>query len=69
MVKDSLKKKTENGHCHNPSHASTDSKPAWHIGSMFHKKLYNDFVQILEDFLKNGKRQQAYTDKASKLNV
>ena len=52
-LKVNLKKKTENGYCHNPTHKSTSNKPAnCAIGSIFHKELYDDFTNILEDFLR-----------------
>ena len=51
-LKVNLKKKTENGYCHNPTHKPTATKPAnCPIGSIFHKDLYDDFTNILEDFL------------------
>jgi hypothetical protein len=51
-LKVNLKKKTENGHCNNPNHAPTETKPAnCSIGSRFHKELYNDFANIIEEFL------------------
>lgn len=52
-LKVNLKKKTENGHCHNPTHKPTaTTKPAnCPVGSIFHKELYDDFTNILEDFL------------------
>jgi len=52
-LKVNLKKKTENGHCHNPTHNPTaTTKPAnCPVGSIFHKELYDDFTNILEDFL------------------
>lgn len=54
-LKVQLKKKTENGHCHNSLHTRTDtSKSAsCHIGSNFHRNLYKDYVSILEDFVKS----------------
>lgn len=53
-LKVNLKKKTENGYCHNPTHKSTaTTKPAnCPVGSIFHKELYDDFTNILEDFLR-----------------
>lgn len=40
-----IKKKTEDGHCHNPAH--TDSPRKCSTGSSFHKELYDDlFVAI-----------------------
>jgi hypothetical protein len=47
-----IKKKTEDGHCHNSIHKQTkDDRPFCTIGSNFHKKLYEDYIRILEDFL------------------
>ena len=53
-LKVNLKKKTENGHCHNPTHTPTaTTKPAnCHVGSIFHNDLYDDFTNVLEDFLR-----------------
>ena len=50
-----LKKKAENGHCHNPVHRTKDTnKPAsCPIGSNFHRDLYSDYISTLEDFLNN----------------
>lgn len=49
-LKINLKKKTENGHCHNPTHRTSETnEPAnCPIGSEFHRKLYSDYVSILE---------------------
>jgi hypothetical protein len=53
-----LKKKTENGHCHNPVHTQAENKFAHcSIGSKFHKQLYSDYVKVLEDFLKTIKER------------
>jgi hypothetical protein len=54
-LKVNLKKKTENGHCHNPIHKAKDTnKPAsCPIGSNFHRDLYSDYISILEDFVNN----------------
>jgi hypothetical protein len=56
-LKINLKKKTENGHCHNPIHRTTKtSLPAnCPIGSNFHSKLYSNYVSILEDLLRDIK--------------
>ncbi len=52
-LKVNLEKKTENGHCHNPTHKSTSTKPAnCPVGSIFHKQLYDDFTNVLEDLLR-----------------
>jgi hypothetical protein len=52
-LKINIKKKTENGHCHNPSHEPKENQPtACSIGSKFHKRLYDDYVRILDDFVK-----------------
>ncbi|MFL6321141.1 MAG: hypothetical protein ACJ72Q_11755 [Nitrososphaeraceae archaeon] len=50
-----IKKKTENGHCHNPIHkAKETNKPSGcPIGSNFHRDLYSDYISILEDFVNN----------------
>ena len=50
-----LKKKTENGHCHNRVHKAKDTnKPAsCPVGSNFHRDLYSDYISILEDYLNN----------------
>jgi hypothetical protein len=45
-----LKKKTENGHCHNPVHTQAENTYC-SIGSQFHKQLCSDYINILEDFL------------------
>jgi hypothetical protein len=52
-----IKKKTENGHCHNPAHMPlTENQPAnCLIGSKFHSNLYDDYISILEDFLNKVK--------------
>ncbi|HZA71070.1 MAG TPA: hypothetical protein VE548_15350 [Nitrososphaeraceae archaeon] len=54
-LKVNLKKKTENGHCHNSLHISADTNKSAScpIGSNFHKGLYNDYASILEDFVKS----------------
>ena len=45
-----LKKKTENGNCHNPVHTQAENTFC-SIGSQFHKQLCSDYINILEDFL------------------
>ena len=51
-LKINIKKKAENGHCHNPAHEPKVNKPTGcSIGSKFHKRLY-DYLRILEDFVK-----------------
>jgi hypothetical protein len=57
-LKVNLKKKTENGHCHNPIHkaAGTNKPAACPIGSNFHRDLYNNYISILEDFVSSVKR-------------
>jgi hypothetical protein len=54
-LKVNLKKKTENGHCHNSLHTNTDTNKSANcpIGSNFHRDLYNDYASILEDFVKS----------------
>jgi hypothetical protein len=54
-LKVNLKKKTENGHCHNSMHKAKDTNKAAScpIGSNFHKYLYSDYISILEDFVNN----------------
>jgi hypothetical protein len=54
-LKVDLKKKSENGHYHNPIHKANDTnKPAsCPIGSNFHSDLYIDYISILEDFVNN----------------
>ena len=53
-----LKKKTENGLCHNPGHAQAENKLAYcSIGSKFHKQLYSDYIKVLEDFLNTIKER------------
>jgi hypothetical protein len=47
-----LKKKTENGHCHNPVHTQAENTYC-SIGSQFHKQLCSDYINILEDFHNN----------------
>ena len=56
-LKVDLKKKTENGHCHNTMHKAKDTnKPAsCPIGSNFHKDLYSDYISVLEDFVNNAR--------------
>jgi hypothetical protein len=52
-LKINIKKKTENGHCHNPAHEPKVNKPiGCSIGSKFQKRLYDDYLKILEDFVK-----------------
>jgi hypothetical protein len=52
-LKINIKKKTENGHCRNPDHEPKQNKPtACSIGSKFHKRLYDDYLRILEGFVK-----------------
>lgn len=51
-LKGNIKKKTENGHCRNPIHKTTENKPArCSIGSKFHRGLYDDYQSLLEDFV------------------
>jgi hypothetical protein len=51
-LKVNIKKKTENGHCRNPIHKTTENKPAGcSIGSKFHKALYDDYQSLLENFI------------------
>lgn len=53
-----LKKKTENGLCHNPGHAQAENKLAYcSIGSKFHEQLYSDYIKVLEDFLNTIKER------------
>ena len=53
-----LKKKTENGFCHNPGHAQAENKRAYcSIGSKFHSQLYSDYIKVLEDFLNTIKER------------
>lgn len=54
-LKVNLKKKTENGHCHNSLHGTTETNKSagCPIGSNFHKDLYNDYTSILDDFVRN----------------
>ncbi len=48
-----IKKKAEKGHCHNPTHQPKENKPTvFSIGSKFHNRLYDDYLRILEDFVK-----------------
>jgi hypothetical protein len=56
-LKVDLKKKTENGYCHNPIHKAKDTnKPAsCPIGSNFHRELYSDYISVLEDFVNNAR--------------
>jgi hypothetical protein len=56
-LKVNLKKKTENGHCHNSLHPRTETNKftSCQIGSNFHRDLYNDYTSILEDFVRNVK--------------
>jgi len=52
-LKVNLKKKTENGHCHNSLHITTETNKSAScpVGSNFHMDLYNDYISILEDFV------------------
>ena len=54
-----LKKKTENGHCHNPVHTQAEKEILLtvQLESKFHKQLYSDYVKVLEDFLKTIKER------------
>jgi hypothetical protein len=54
-LKVDLKKKTENGHCHNLIHKAKDTNKAAScpIGSNFHKDMYSDYISVLEDFVNN----------------
>jgi hypothetical protein len=54
-LKVDLRKKTENGHCHNPIHKTkdTDKAASCSIGSNFHNDLYSDYISVLEDFVNN----------------
>jgi hypothetical protein len=55
-LKINLKKKTENGYCRNSLHqARTDANKSASctIGSNFHMDLYNDYISILEDLVRN----------------
>jgi hypothetical protein len=54
-LKVNLKKKTENGHCHNSLHSTVESNKSasCSIGSNFHNNLYNDYASILEDFVRS----------------
>ena len=56
-VKVNLKKKTENGHCHNPTHRTTQTNKMANcqIRSDFHGKLYSDYISMLEDFVESVK--------------
>jgi hypothetical protein len=56
-LKVNLKRKTENGYCHNPIHKAKEThKPATcPVGSNFHRDLYNDYASILEDFVNSVK--------------
>ncbi len=56
-LKVNLKKKTENGHCHNSLHNTTETNKSANclIGSNFHRDLYIDFASLLEDFVSNIK--------------
>jgi hypothetical protein len=44
-----IKKKTEDGHCHNPTHELKNGHPYCEIGSKFHRKLFDDLVRILQE--------------------
>src|SRR5215467_4590312 len=51
-LKINIKKKTENGHCRNPAHESKENKPTeYSIGSKFHKRLYDNYLKIIEEFV------------------
>src|SRR5919107_699152 len=55
-LKVNIQKKTENGHCRNPIHNKTKNKPiGCSIGSKFHKKLYDDYESLLENFISSVK--------------
>jgi hypothetical protein len=57
-----IKKKTDEGHCHNPVHTQAGNKPGkCSIGSKFHMQLYNDYVKLLENFLNTVKQKTPIT--------
>jgi hypothetical protein len=57
-----IKKKTDEGHCHNAVHTQAGNKPAkCSIGSKFHMQLYNDYVKLLENFLNTVKQKTPIT--------
>jgi hypothetical protein len=57
-----IKKKTDEGHRHNPVHTQAGNKPAkCSIGSKFHMQLYNDYVKLLENFLNTVKQKTPIT--------
>ncbi|MGB6594704.1 MAG: hypothetical protein WBE68_24640 [Candidatus Nitrosopolaris sp.] len=52
-LKINIKKKTENGHCRNREHESKGDKPTGcSIGSKFHKQLYDNYLKVMEEFVK-----------------
>lgn len=54
-LKVNIKRKTEHGHCHNPRHRATDANKSANcpFGSDFHRDLYNDYLLILKDFVRD----------------
>jgi hypothetical protein len=57
-----IKKKTEEGHCHNLVHTQAGNKPVkCSIGTKFHMQLYNDYVKLLENFLNTVKQKTPIT--------
>jgi hypothetical protein len=46
-----IKRKTEEGHCRNPGHNLKDGHPYCSIGKVFHWKLYDDLLKILQDVI------------------
>jgi hypothetical protein len=68
-LKVNIKKKTENGHCRNPTHNPTKNKPAGcSIGSKFHKALYDDYESLLENFINIVKNNTPVPITSSKEN-
>ena len=71
-VKVNLKKKTENGHCHNPTHRTTQTNKTANcpIESDFHGKLYSDYISMLEDFVESLKAgSRLYSIIKSTINI
>ena len=56
-LKINIKKKTENGHCRNPAHEPKENKPTGcSIGSQFHKRLYDNYLKVMEEFVKASRK-------------
>jgi hypothetical protein len=50
-----IKKKTEEGHCHNLNHKLENGHRYCEIDSKFHRKLYDDLVRTLQQITNDVK--------------